>query len=132
MRAIPEYYYLLRELHLLLRPAHYLEIGVQYGESLCLAEPETQTVILSSGIEGNEEAPFFKALRKEKNYIVPLPALVEEAPVKKVVEIKPWEKLNVLDDVLFRCYAGMQRDSGGLTCNELFHGFIYSGLYFKI
>ena len=44
MRAIPEYYYLLRELHLLLRPAHYLEIGVQYGESLCLAEPETQTI----------------------------------------------------------------------------------------
>lgn len=41
--------------------------------------------------------------------IVPLPALVEEAPVKKVVEIKPWEKLNVLDDVLFRCYAGIQQ-----------------------
>lgn len=30
------------------------------------ALPPEQTVILSSGIEGNEEAPFFKALRKEK------------------------------------------------------------------
>ena len=77
MRAIPEYYYLLRELHLLLRPAHYLEIGVQYGESLCLAEPETQTIGIDPEPEIRHELTanttvfpeksddFFAARRKE-------------------------------------------------------------------
>ena len=77
MRAIPEYYYLLRELHLLLRPPHYLEIGVQYGESLCLAEPETQTIGIDPEPEIRHELTanttvfpeksddFFAARRKE-------------------------------------------------------------------
>ena len=47
------------------------------------ALPPEQTVILSSGIEGNEEAPFFKALRKEKNYIVPQENAVIIAPLGK-------------------------------------------------
>lgn len=36
----------------------------------------------------------------------PLPVQQEEAPVQKVVEIKPWEKLVVTEDFVNRCYAG--------------------------
>ena len=68
MRAIPEYYYLLRELHLLLRPAHYLEIGVQYGESLCLAEPETQTIGIDPEPEIRHELTANTTVFPEKSY----------------------------------------------------------------
>ncbi len=44
--------------------------------------PET-TVILSSGIEGVEEAPFFKTLRGEKGYLPLAPDAVIIAPLSK-------------------------------------------------
>lgn len=52
---------------------------------------------------------FSSSAPKQIKPIVSLPAFVDEAPVQQVVEIKPWEKLPVVDEMVMRCFAGVQQ-----------------------
>lgn len=70
---------------------------------------------------------FSSSAPKQIRPIVPLPAFTEEAPVQQVVEIKPWEHLTVMDEMLVRCYAGVQQARsmvipgwalGSITCDN--------------